>query len=55
MFILLYISLLFLLVLGAVYFFVRALNSDQLAPAPNRKQIIEQLERQFHSSPDREP
>ncbi|MCA1904397.1 MAG: hypothetical protein LDL47_06140 [Cyanobacteria bacterium KgW148] len=54
MFILLYIALLSLLMLGAVFFFVRALNSAQLSPVANRKQIIEQLERQFHSSPDRE-
>jgi|GEM_PF-4287819 flagellar biogenesis protein FliO len=54
MFILLYLSLLFLLILGAVYFFVRALNSAQLSPVANRRQIIEQLERQFHNSPDRE-
>ncbi len=55
MFILLYISLLCLLVLGAVYFFIRALNSAQIVTTSDRQQIIEQLERQFHSSPDREP
>ncbi|MCS6960392.1 MAG: hypothetical protein RMK91_10135 [Pseudanabaenaceae cyanobacterium SKYGB_i_bin29] len=52
MFVLLYVSLLLLLMVGAVFFFVKSLT--YVRPR-SRSEIIAQLERQFHSSPSGDP
>ncbi|MFN3360348.1 MAG: hypothetical protein ACK421_02815 [Pseudanabaenaceae cyanobacterium] len=52
MFIFLYVSLVILLMAGAVFFFIKSVTYSR---PRSRSEIIAQLERQFHSSPSSDP